>query len=134
MASDSLCNSWMIKLISPIPSVSIVLNIKLPPIKVTLLREPITHHVILYGNPPIPIPGIIRLFRFNVGTQLVQHCGIAQSISQSTTKVCRGLGRRSHTFCGMAPSKLFPDRPIKPMRKKIVILLELTYRDEFNDI
>ena len=48
------------------------------------------------------------------GTQLVQHSGMSQSIIQSTTNVCRGLGRRSHKSLAMAPENLFPDRPIKP--------------------
>lgn len=49
-----------------------------------------------------------------LGTQLVQHCGISQSILQSTTNVWRGEGRRSHTSLGIAPTKLLPERPIKP--------------------
>lgn len=48
------------------------------------------------------------------GTQLEQHSGMSQSIIQSTTNVCRGLGRRSHNSLAMAPENLFPDRPIKP--------------------
>jgi len=87
--------------------------------------EQTTHFPISNSTPPSslsllfsygPNPPNINLLSVMAGTQLVQHCGISQSILQSTTNVWRGSGRRSHTFSGIAPWKLLPERPIKPVR------------------
>ena len=44
-------------------------------------------------------------------------------MSQLTTNVWRGLGRSAHTSVGTAPSKEFPERPIKPACTKCIEII-----------
>ena len=64
------------------------------------------------------------------GTQLVQHSGIAHSVSQLTTRVRRGVGRSAHISLGTAPSKAFPERPIKSDAQKCIEIVWAFETDE----